>query len=100
MTIEDDNPYEPGSPMDLEQARELAKLLSTVSVYRTKRDNEFAQDLTELANKMHPEPGEALLKQTQIWITEISKLLSGQSAEVSRILGLPDQADEPKGMLQ
>lgn len=102
MKIDDLTPYDNIDPADLtiEQFGELAKMLSTVSIYRTERDNEFAQYLAELASMMHPEPGCALLKQTQIWITEVRKILSSQSAEVHRILGVPDMDNEPKVMLQ
>ena len=100
MTIKDEIPKFDPAKLTKKQFAELAAMLSTASLARTVRDNDFAQHLTELANMMHPEPGEALLKQTHIWISAISDLLSEQAAEVHRILGVPDQGDEPGETLQ
>lgn len=100
MIIEDDTPYEPGFPLSKTQALGLADVVAQTSVVRTKRDNEFREYVTDLANMMHPEPREILLKQIHEWVVAINSILAQQSAEVHRILNAPDQGDEPMGTLQ
>lgn len=100
MTIEDDTPHAPRQPLSPAQAHELAKMLTSISIERTKADNEFKERIRELTERWPPEPAGAVMELVKAWENKIEQFLSLQATEVYRILGVPDQGDEPTETLQ